>query len=111
MTVEYKKVWDSMNSLEMTATKISSAREILDSAINALENHKLDKAEALMYATSEFLEYFLQEFDEKFKVAWKETVVEFKNQPVVDPEEQPLNYTQMIEAGYTMTADGFWIKE
>jgi len=60
MTVQYKKLWDSMNELEMVTSKVCSAREILDSAINALENHKLDKAEALMYATSEFLQYFVR---------------------------------------------------
>jgi hypothetical protein len=75
MTLNYQKVWDSMNSLEMVTSKICSAREILESALNALENHKYDKVEALMYATDEFLQYYLSEFDEKFKVAWKETVV------------------------------------
>jgi hypothetical protein len=24
---------------------------------------------------------------------------------------QPKTYTEMVAAGYTMTADGFWIKE
>jgi hypothetical protein len=33
-----------------------------------------------MYATDEFLQYYLAEFDEKFKVAWKETVVKLHNE-------------------------------
>jgi hypothetical protein len=97
MTFEYKKIWNSMNDLEMVTTKVCSAREILECAINALENHKLDKAEALMYAANEFLEYYLQEFDKKFKIAWQETVVEFKNQSTVDDEEQSFDYNDLIE--------------
>jgi len=26
-------------------------------------------------------------------------------------EKQPINYNEMIAAGFTMTADGFWVKE
>jgi antitoxin component of MazEF toxin-antitoxin module len=74
MTLNYEKVWESMNSLEMVTCKICSAREILDSAISALENGNKEKVETLMYATNEFLEYYLKEFDEKFKIAWKEIV-------------------------------------
>lgn len=72
--IDYHKVWDTMNELEMTVSKICSAREILECAINALENHKFDKAEALMYATDEFLEFYLKDFDIKFKDAWANTV-------------------------------------
>jgi hypothetical protein len=74
MTLDYARVWEKMNDLESVTSRICSAREILDSAINALENGNKEKAETLMYATNEFLEYYLKEFDEKFKIAWKETV-------------------------------------
>jgi hypothetical protein len=76
MTLNYEKVWESMNSLEMVTSKVCSAREILDSAIGALENGNKEKVETLMYAVDEFLQYYLKDFDEKFKVAWKETVTE-----------------------------------
>jgi hypothetical protein len=75
MTIDYQKVWKTMNELEMVTSKICSAREILDSAMSALENHKLAKTETLMYAVDEYLQYYLQEFDIKFKDAWKETVI------------------------------------
>jgi hypothetical protein len=75
MTLDYNKMWTSLNELESVTSKICSAREILDSAIDALENHKKDKAEALMYAADEYLKYYLEEFDSKFKDVWKETVV------------------------------------
>jgi hypothetical protein len=33
-----------------------------------------------MYAVDEFLQYYLAEFDEKFKLAWQETVVKQKEE-------------------------------
>jgi hypothetical protein len=78
MTLNYNRVWTTMNELEMVTSKISSAREILDSAIDALENHNGEKAETLMYAADEFLKYYLADFDAKFKDAWNETVVKIK---------------------------------
>ena len=74
MTLNYNRVWSTLNDLEMVSTKISSAREILDSAIVRLQEHQYDKAETLMYAADEFLQYYLEEFDRKFKDAWAETV-------------------------------------
>jgi hypothetical protein len=71
-----------MNELESVTSKICSAREILDSAIDALENHNLKKTETLMYAVDEYLQYYLQEFDTKFKDAWKETVSKVKQQEI-----------------------------
>lgn len=80
MTLDYARVWEKMNELESVASKVCSAREILECAIEALESGKREKAETLMYAADEFLQYYLNEFDEKFKVAWKETVTKLKYQ-------------------------------
>ena len=181
MTLNYQKVWSSMNELESVSSKICSAREILDSAIDALENRKKGKAETLMYAVDEYLQYYLEEFDRKFKDAWNETVTKLKQEEVDDymrpwghsdmealshykedkvvkwqlpveedivsgeyfitfPEdlleaanlkegdnvewidnddgtfilkkcEKQLNHDEAIAAGWTMTDDGFWVKE
>lgn len=80
MTLNYSNVWKSLNDLEAVTSKICSAREILDSAIAALDSGKQEKAETLMYATDEYLEYYLKDFDEKFKVAWDEIVVNLKKE-------------------------------
>jgi hypothetical protein len=74
MTINYHRVWEKMNSLEMVTSKVSSAREILDCAVDRLQEHQYDKAETLLYAADEFLQYYLEEFDRKFKDAWAETV-------------------------------------
>lgn len=69
-----------MNDLEMITSKICSAREIIDTAVEAIQKHDYDKAEILAMAAYEFLEYYLGEFDEKFKLAWQETVVKQKKE-------------------------------
>ena len=74
MTINYHRVWEKMNDLDMVTSKISSAREILDCAVDRLQEHQYDKAETLLYAADEFLQYYLEEFDRKFKDAWAETV-------------------------------------
>jgi hypothetical protein len=116
MTLNYNRVWTTLNELEMVTSKISSAREILDSAIDALENHNGEKAETLMYAADEFLKYYLADFDVKFKDAWNETVVKIKqpeqeslNEFSCIEEDTPLTYDDAVKEGYEMTADGFWI--
>ena len=79
MTVEYQKVWRTMNDLEMVTSKICSAREIIDNAIDKIQEHQNDKAELLMTAAYEYLEYYLQEFDDKFKLAWQATVGDLRD--------------------------------
>jgi hypothetical protein len=74
MTLDYNRVWSTLNDLEMVTSKVSSAREILDCAVDRLQEHQYDKAETLLYAADEFLQYYLEEFDRKFKDAWAETV-------------------------------------
>ena len=163
MTVEYQKVWRTMNDLEITTSKICSAREIIDNAVDKIQEHEYDKAELLMNAAYEFLEYYLQEFDDKFKLAWEATVGDLRNgdnfqytatgekffgkgassvqyteeelnamcdKAASDQEKEQcreynlreaeyydkrtkldMSYDQAIAAGWTMTDDGFWIKE
>ena len=80
MTLNYDRVWATLNELEAASSKICSAREILDSAIISLESGNREKTETLMYAVDEFLQYYLEDFDRKFKDAWDETVVKLKQE-------------------------------
>jgi len=84
MNVNYDKVWRTMNDLEMVTSKICSAREIIDNAVDKIQGHEYDKAELLMSAAYEFLEYYLQEFDDKFKLAWQATVGDLRNDDKFD---------------------------
>ena len=94
MTLNYNRVWNTLNSLESVTSKICSAREILDSAIISLESGNREKTETLMYAVDEFLQYYLEDFDRKFKDAWDETVVKLK-QEEVDDYMSPWGYSAM----------------
>jgi hypothetical protein len=81
-----------MNSLESVTSKICSAREILDSAIESLESGNRQKTETLLYAVDEFLQYYLEDFDRKFKTAWDETVVKLKEE---DPCMPPWGHSDL----------------
>ena len=78
-------VWEVMNDLEMITSKICSAREMIDIAAESIQNSDYDRAEAMANAAYEFLGYYLEEFDVKFKKAWKETVVKSKEDDGMRP--------------------------
>ena len=80
MTIDYHKVWNTMNELESVTSKICSAREILACAIDAHESGNASRTETLLYAVDEYLQYYLAEFDKKFKDAWKETVTKINQE-------------------------------
>ena len=105
MTLNYHRVWSTLNDLEMVSTKISSAREILDCAVDRLQEHQYDKAETLLYAADEFLQYYLEEFDRKFKDAWTETVTK------VHQQEYSVSSTQDTSTEYKGAWNGFWEEE
>ena len=90
-----------MNELESVTSKICSAREILDSAVDRLQEHQYDKAETLLYAADEFLQYYLEDFDRKFKDAWKETVVKLKEE---DPCMPPWGHSDLEYKGSTVSS-------
>ena len=94
MTLDYNRVWSTLNELEAVTSKICSARAILDSAIVSLESGNREKTETLMYAVDEYLQYYLEEFDRKFKDAWDETVTKLK-QEEVDDYMRPWGHSDM----------------
>ena len=94
MTLNYNRVWNTLNELESVSSKICSARAILDSAIVSLESGNREKTETLMYAVDEYLQYYLEEFDRKFKDAWDETVTKLK-QEEVDDYMRPWGHSDM----------------
>ena len=94
MTINYDRVWKTLNELESVSSKICSARAILDSAIISLESGNREKTETLMYAVDEYLQYYLEEFDRKFKDAWEETVTKLK-QEEMDDYMRPWGHSDM----------------
>jgi len=106
MPVSYQKVWNTMNELETVTSKICSAREILDCAIDAHQEHKHEKVEHLLYAVDEFLQYYLQEFDDKFKEAWQATVGDLREGDVMKEQKQSKKWTLPTEVD-GLTGDVF----
>ena len=84
MTLDYNRVWETMNELESVTSKICSAREILACAIDAHESGNASRTETLLYAADEYLQYYLSEFDKKFQEAWSETVTKVHQQGIDD---------------------------
>jgi hypothetical protein len=81
-----------MNELEMVTSKICSAREMIDIASESIQNRDYDRAEAMANAAYDFLGYYLEEFDERFKKAWNETVVKSKEE---DPCMPPWGHSDL----------------
>ena len=79
MTVEYQKVWRTMNDLEQVISKVCSAREMIDVANDAIVDRDYSRAETMTMAAYEFLGYFIDEFDDKFKDAWQATVGDLRS--------------------------------
>lgn len=94
------KMWDAMNDLEMLALKVCSAREIIDAAVDSIQAHQYDKAETLMSAAHEFLGYYLDEFDAKFKVAWQETVCKQKTEDEIKKENLVRSWHITVDEAY-----------
>ena len=121
--MNYDKVWKSMNSLEGTICNACSVREVIGTAITALEERDYKKAEALMNASYQFLQYFIDDFDKHFRVAWDETVGEIKREDDCmskcgrsaqeylskqAPEEKVLNNEGKCYT-YSEALDGLWL--
>lgn len=85
--VDYNRIWEVMNELEMVTSKVCSAREIIDVASEAISQKDYERAETLTTAAYEFLGYYLEDFDKKFKDAWSVTISAGKKlQGYVDQE-------------------------
>jgi len=69
MTINYEKVWEVMNDLEVSFNKITYIKEILESSIECIDNAQYDRAEALTSASKTLVEWFITEYDEKFRRA------------------------------------------
>ncbi len=106
MPVKYDKVWRTMNDLEMIISKVVSAREMIDVANEALDYNQKERAEKLTMAAYEFLGYFIEEFDEKFKDAWKATVGDLRDGDVrEDPCMTPWGHSDLEYASKHYTCD------
>jgi hypothetical protein len=80
MTINYEKVWEVMNDLEVSFTKITYLKDILESSQESMENGDEKKASSLIGASISILSWFIEEYDQKLTRAWNNTVKELNNQ-------------------------------
>ncbi len=68
--ITYRHVWDSMNELDMMASKLGYIKEMMETALECLDTNNKQRAELLMYASCDYIKYYLDEFDRNFQRAW-----------------------------------------
>lgn len=103
MTVEYHKVWRTMNDLEQVISKVVSAREMIDIANECCSTNQQERAESMTQAAHEFLGYFIEEFDKKFKDAWQATVGDLRDGDMTPWGHSDMEY--LIKHKETLTCD------
>jgi hypothetical protein len=70
----YKDVWDGMNELDMMTSKLGYIKEMMETALEYLDNNDKKRAESLMYASCDYIKYYLDEYDRNFQVAWLRSI-------------------------------------
>lgn len=72
--ITYKDVWNSMNELDMMTSKLGYIKTAINTALESIDNRNYEKAESFMFLCSEFIEYYLQDYDTKFSSAWSTAI-------------------------------------
>lgn len=70
----YKDVWDSMNQLDMMTSKLGYIKEMMETALESLDHNDKQRAESLMYASCDYIKYYLEEYDRNFQCAWAASI-------------------------------------
>lgn len=70
----YKNVWDSMNELDMMTSKLGYIKEMMETALEYFDSNDKQRAESLMYASCDYIKYYLEEYDCKFQRAWSASI-------------------------------------
>jgi hypothetical protein len=70
----YKEIWNSLNELDMMTSKIGYVKEMIDTSLESIDNRDYKKAESLLYITSDYIKYFLDEYDTNFQIAWSTAI-------------------------------------
>jgi DNA repair ATPase RecN len=66
----YSDVWNNMNELDMMTSKLGYIKEMIETALEYLDNNDKTRAESLMYASCDYIKYYLEDYDTNFQRAW-----------------------------------------
>ncbi len=70
----YSDVWDSMNELDMMTSKFGYIKEMMETALECLDNNNKQRAESLMYMACDYIKYYLDDYDTNFQRAWRTAI-------------------------------------
>ncbi len=70
----YQDVWNTMNELDMMTSKIGYIREMVETASEYMGKRDYTRAESLMDISSDYIKYFLDEYDRNFQLAWRAAI-------------------------------------
>jgi len=74
--MNYNETWKVMNDLEDSFNKISTVDFLSEKLNDAVNSGNQQDVVDISHALLAFLPVYQKDFDEKFQVAWKKTVVE-----------------------------------
>ena len=74
--MNYNETWKVMNDLEDSFNKISTVDFLLEKLNDAVNSGNQQDVVDISHALLAFLPVYQKDFDEKFQIAWKKTVVE-----------------------------------
>lgn len=73
-TLNYEKVWESMNELNENTEQLLTIRTVIEDTIPYVEKGEVELAIQLLQAASVLLKVYIEKFDKNFEVAWNNTV-------------------------------------
>ena len=74
--MNYNETWKVMNDLEDSFNKISTVDFLSEKLNDAVNSGNQQDVVDISHALLAFLPVYQRDFDEKFQIAWKKTVVE-----------------------------------
>jgi hypothetical protein len=74
--MNYNETWKAMNDLEDSFNKISTVDFLSEKLNDAVNSGNQQDVVDISHALLAFLPVYQKDFDEKFQIAWKKTVVE-----------------------------------
>lgn len=97
MSLDYDKVWKTMNDLEQSISKYANVKTILNAAVDALQHRNYSEAEDLANTALDYLDYTVGDVDRDFKSAWEETVSNLNKQRSINNAWESFYYPEEVK--------------
>ncbi len=100
MTKTYSDVWDVMNELSMCQSGLDELKVLISACMDSFNDAYPGRSETdqLLSATYRFLNYFIQEYDEKFQKSWSVALQAGRELDQVNEELQQLKNPEPLKS-------------